>query len=199
MNKKEKWLLETAGAGLGFLGVQLAVFWILFPNPKKRWEQDTYDCALVCGYHAKEDGSPTDVMKKRVEKAVELWKERKVRYLLLSGGAVANPHVEAEVMKKYALELGVPEQYLVLEKRADCTYRNLKYGAVTMKNCGFSDCAVVTSGWHLRKADHYARRAGLRYVMVKADEPESERLWTTLKLHLSTAWVMYRNLWKGYY
>ena len=100
MNKKEKWLLGTAGASLGFLGIQLAVFWILFPNPKKRWEQDTYDCALVCGYHAKEDGSPTDVMKKRVEKAVELWKERKVRYLLLSGGAVANPHVEAEVMKK---------------------------------------------------------------------------------------------------
>ena len=100
-------------------------------------------------------------MKKRVEKAVELWKERKVRYLLLSGGAVANPYVEAEVMKKYALELGVPEQYLVLEKRADCTYRNLKYGAVTMKNCGFSDCAVVTSGWHLRKADHYARERGL--------------------------------------
>ena len=72
MNKKEKWLLGTAGASLGFLGVQLAVFWILFPNPKKRWEQDTYDCALVCGYHAKEDGSPTDVMKKRVEKAVEI-------------------------------------------------------------------------------------------------------------------------------
>ena len=34
MNKKEKWLLGTAGAGLGFLGVQLAVFWILFP-PKR--------------------------------------------------------------------------------------------------------------------------------------------------------------------
>ena len=119
MNKKEEMAAgEQRARALGFLGVQLAVFWILFPNPKKRWEQDTYDCALVCGYHAKEDGSPTDVMKKRVEKAVELWKERKVRYLLLSGGAVANPYVEAEVMKKYALELGVPEQYLVLEKRA---------------------------------------------------------------------------------
>ena len=35
MNKKEKWLLGTAGASLGFLGVQLAVFWILFPNPEE--------------------------------------------------------------------------------------------------------------------------------------------------------------------
>ncbi|WP_346663438.1 YdcF family protein [uncultured Merdimonas sp.] len=199
MKKIKEWILGICGALLGVLGINLVIFQILFPAPKKRWEQDTCDCALVCGFHAMEDGTPSPVMKKRVEKAVELWKERKVRYLLLSGGAVANSRVEAEVMKKYALELGVPEQYLILEKRADCTYRNLKYGAATMKNCGFADCAVVTSGWHLRKADHYARKAGLRYVMVRADEPVEEGVLTTLRRYGETAVTMYRNFWKGYY
>lgn len=63
-------------------------------------------------------------MKCRVEKAAELWKARRVEYLLMSGGAVKNAYVEAEVMKRYAMELGVPEQYIVEEKEADCTYRN---------------------------------------------------------------------------
>ena len=194
MNKKEKWLLGTAGAGLGFLGVQLAVFWILFPNPKKCWEQDTYDCALVCGYHAKEDGSPTDVMKKRVEKAIDI---RIVSSAVRRGGgqSVCGSGSDEKICPGTwrARAVSCPGETGRLH------VPQLEIRAVTMKNCGFSDCAVVTSGWHLRKADHYARRAGLRYVMVKADEPESERLWTTLKLHLSTAWVMYRNLWKGYY
>lgn len=199
MKRIKEWILRCVGLILGFLGVNLLIFKILFPGPKKRWEQDTYDCAVVCGYHAEEGGSPSRVMKCRVEKAAELWKARRVEYLLMSGGAVKNAYVEAEVMKRYAMELGVPEQYIVEEKEADCTYRNLKNAARVMKNCGFSDCAVVTSGWHLRKADHYARRAGLTYVMVRAKEPEGQSLKETLSLYWETNLHMYLNLWKGYY
>lgn len=65
-------------------------------------------CAIVCGYPADEEGKTTALMKARVEKAVELWKDKRVKYLILSGGAVRNPFVEAEVMKAYAVSLGVP-------------------------------------------------------------------------------------------
>lgn len=199
MKQKKEWIMGVSGGVLTFFGMNLAAFFLMFPNPKQRWEQDRYDCAVVCGYHAREDGRPTEVMKRRVEKAAELWRERRVGYLVMSGAAVANDWVEAEVMKQYAMELGVPEQYIVEEKRADCTFRNLRYSAEVMKNCGFQDCAVVTSGWHLRKADHYARREGLRYVMVRAEEPEGQSVWKTLRLHLETNLHMYRNMWKGYY
>ncbi len=57
----------------------------------------------------------------------------------------------------------------------------------------------MTSGWHLRKADHYARRAGLAYVMVRAKEPEGQSLKETLSLYWETNLHMYLNLWKGYY
>ena len=74
MKRIKEWILGCVGLILGFLGVNLLIFRILFPGPKKRWEQDTYDCAVVCGYHAEEGGSPSRVMKCRVEKAAELWK-----------------------------------------------------------------------------------------------------------------------------
>lgn len=190
---------RICGALLGFTSVNFAVYSLMFRRPRKHWEQDSYDCAIVCGCQADETGEPTDILKSRVEKAVELWKKQKVRYLILSGGAVHNEYVEAEVMKEYAVKLGVPEESIVEEKKAVSTYHNLQYAARIMRHCGFSDCVVVTSGWHLRKADHYARRARVRYVMAPADAPAGLGQKEIIRLYLETALHMYLNMWKGYY
>ena len=56
MKKIKEWILGICGALLGVLGINLVIFQILFPAPKKRWEQDTCDCALVCGFHAWKTG-----------------------------------------------------------------------------------------------------------------------------------------------
>lgn len=199
MNHSIKWIKEAGSAVSAFVAVNLIIYSLMFRRPKKHWEQDSYDCAVVCGCSADENGRPTDTMKSRVDKAVELWKSQKVGYLVLSGGAVYNDFIEAEVMKQYAMDQGVPEAYILEEKKAVSTYHNLQYAAEVMRNCGFADCVVVTSGWHLRKADHYARRAKVRYVMAPADEPEGQNWRETLRLYLETAIHMYVNMWKGYY
>lgn len=183
----------------GVLATNGCLFCMMFRAPKKCWEQDKYDCAVVCGCQVEEDGTPSDLLRSRVEKAVELWKEKKVRYLIMSGAAVHNAYVEAEAMKQYAMELGVPEDYILEEKQAVSTYHNLMYAAKLMRHCGFRDCVVVTNGWHLRKADHYARRSGVRYVMAAAENPQEQSLRQTICLYIETNLHMYLNMWKGYY
>ena len=183
----------------GFAAANLALFGLMFRKPKKRWEQDAYDCAGVCGCQVGADGTPSKRLAARVEKAVELWKDKKVKYLIMSGAAVSNTFVEASVMKRYAMELGVPEEYILEEKQAVSTYHNLLYASQMMEHCGFKDCVVVTNGWHLRKADHYARKAGVKYVMAASKRPEGDGLLTTIGLYLKTDIHMYVNMWKGYY
>lgn len=191
--EKIKWLAA------GFLVAHIFLFCVMFRSPKKRWEQDSYDCAIVCGCRVKEDGVPSDTLKARVEKAVELWKEKKVKYLIMSGAAVQSDFVEAEAMKRYAMELGVPGEYILEEKQAVSTYHNLLYSCRMMRNCNFQDCVVVTSGWHLRKADHYTRQKGVPYVMAAAANPKKQKPLEILWLHVRTNLHMYMNMWKGYY
>ena len=167
---------------LGFAAANLALFCLMFRKPKKRWEQDAYDCAVVCGCQVGADGTPSKRLAARVEKAVELWKDKKVKYLIMSGAAVYNAFAEAPAMKRYAVELGVPEEYILEEKQAVSTYHNLLYASQMMEHCGFKDCVVVTNGWHLRKADHYARKAGVKYVMAASKRPEGDSLLTTIGL-----------------
>ncbi|MCI9339655.1 MAG: YdcF family protein [Dorea sp.] len=183
----------------GFLTANILFFSVMFRRPKVRWEQDQYDCAIVCGCRVLEDGTPSDTLKKRVEKAVELWKDRKVQYLIMSGAAVCNDQVEAEAMKRYAVKLGVPAEYILKEKQAVSTYHNLKYSSEIMKNCNFRDCVVVTSGWHLRKADHYARQNVEHYVMAASGRPDKEKVRKSIWLHVRTNLHMYLNMWRGYY
>lgn len=175
------------------------MFSAVFCKPKLKAERKKYECAVVCGYPAKENGEPSDIMKSRVEKAVELIRKKKADCLILSGGAVANEYNEAEVMAEYAVKMGVSESVIIKETAAVSTYHNMMYVKEIMEHNHFKNCIVVTNGWHLRKADYYSRKFRLDYVMAKAEEPENTGFYITLWRYISVNLQMYYMMLKGYY
>ena len=102
-------------------------------------------------------------------------------------------------MKEYAIELGVPEEMIVTENRSVSTFHNMMQSRRIMEREGIRDCVVVTNGWHLRKANHYAQRFGLDYVMCAADEPKNAGLIDTLWRYVSVNLHMYFNFYRGLY
>ncbi len=188
-----------AGMCIGVLLSQIFVFFTVFKNPAKKWKRDRYDCAIVCGCPAKADGRASEIMKARVRKAVQLWREGRVSVLIFSGGAVKNEYIEAQVMKEYAESLGVPEDAILTEETSVSTCHNMMHSRALMEKCGAKNCVVVTSRWHLRKADHYARKFDLDYVMCAADEPENDRIMDVICRYAGTVLVMYRNFYRGLY
>ncbi len=63
--------------------------------------------AIVFGAGLRRDGTPTLVLRDRVETAVELYKQGKVSKLLMSGDNRFEYYNEPEAMRQYALLLGV--------------------------------------------------------------------------------------------
>ncbi len=157
------------------------------------------DSALVCGYPACDDGQVSDIMKSRMNTAVHLWKQGKVKCLIVSGGAVANAYVEAEVMKAYAVENGVPKELIYEEKCAVSTYHNMLYAKEIMQEHQIKNCMIVTNGWHHNKASHYAKKFGLDYVMVRAERPENETFFMTIGRYIGVNLHMFYMRLKGYY
>lgn len=184
---------------LWFGFINLIIFFNMFKNPLRKQKQLNYDCAIVCGYPADNDGKPSLIMKSRVEKAVELYNRGKVKYIIFSGGNVQNKYEEAKIMAEYALKLGIPKNVIIKENKAKCTYHNLMYASQIMNQHNFDNCLVITNSWHLRKADHYARKFRLNYAMVLAKRPKGYRISRVFLLHMYTNVVMYFNMFKGYY
>lgn len=179
--------------------LNLFVFRIVFKPSRVKQLKKKYDCIIVCGYPANVDGSISEIMKTRVIKAIQLYQDNKSDVIIFSGGSVHNQFVEADIMADYAKIYKIEEKRIIRETRAISTYHNLLYCKRIMNKYSFSSCLVVTNGWHLRKANHYARKNNLDYVMVKADNPIQYSRIKVLYLYFYTNFHMYINMFKGYY
>ena len=122
--------------------------------------------AIVFGAEVKKDGTPSTVLRDRVETAVALYKNGKVEKIIMSGDNRFEDYNEPEAMRQYAVSLGVPNEAIVLDYAGRRTYDTC-YRA---KEIFQVDSAIlVTQGFHLPRALFLCNSFGLEAVGVKAD------------------------------
>src|SRR5690349_14313539 len=71
--------------------------------------------AIIFGAGLRRDGSPTPILRDRVETGAALYHQGKVEKLLMSGDNSVEFYNEPEAMRQYALSLGVPADDIVLD------------------------------------------------------------------------------------
>ena len=122
--------------------------------------------AIVFGAGLLRDGSPTAVLRDRVQQAANLYFAGKVEKLLMSGDNRFVNYNEPEAMHQYALSLGVPEAAIVLDYAGRRTYDTC-YRAKAI--FGVSEAILVTQKFHLPRAVFLCNMLGLDGVGVDAD------------------------------
>lgn len=122
--------------------------------------------AIVFGAGLRRDGSPTNVLRDRIETAVELYFSGKVDRLLLSGDNRFIEYNEPGAMRNYAVQLGVPESHLVLDYAGRSTYDTC-YRARQI--FGVEDAILVTQQFHLPRSLYTCSALGIDAVGVPAD------------------------------
>ncbi len=119
------------------------------------------DAVVVLGAALTEAGVAGPALLRRLEHGVAAWQRRDARYLLVSGGIVGPPPAEAEVMRDLAIARGVPAERIVVEDKARNTFENAVYSGRIARDRGWRRLAVVTDGFHMRRALYVFRRLGL--------------------------------------
>jgi SanA protein len=122
--------------------------------------------AIVFGAGLTASGAPTAVLKDRVTTAVNLYKTGKVEKILMSGDNRFIDYNEPGAMKSYALELGIPEEAIVLDYAGRRTYDTCyRAGAIFQ----LESAILVTQQFHLARALYTCNALGLNTVGVPAD------------------------------
>lgn len=124
------------------------------------------DAAIVFGAGLLGDGSPTSVLKDRVATAAKLYHSGKINKILMSGDNRYLNYNEPGAMKAYALELGVPENDIVLDYAGRRTYDTC-YRARDIFQ--LSSAILVTQQFHLPRALYTCNALDLESVGVTAD------------------------------
>lgn len=122
--------------------------------------------AIVFGAGLRRDGTPTAVLRDRVETAARLYFDGKVEKLLMSGDNRVVDYNEPEAMRQHALSLGVPDEALVLDYAGRRTYDTC-YRAKAI--FGVQSAILVTQKFHMSRALFTCNALGLKAVGVEAD------------------------------
>lgn len=116
-----------------------------------------YDAVIVPGVPFKEP-KWDNVMLMRVVWAVHLYKNGKTKNIVMSGSSVYTPYVEAKIMKLYAMALGVPEEHIIIEDRAEHSTENVWYGYHLAKAKGFQHVALATDPFQTKMLYKFGKK-----------------------------------------
>ncbi len=122
--------------------------------------------AIVFGAGLWRDGSPTPILKDRVETGAKLYFAGKVEKILMTGDNSLVEYNEPEAMRQYAIELGVPDSVIVLDYAGRRTYDSCYRAQAIFK---LNDVILVTQKFHLARALFLCNGLGMKGVGVEAD------------------------------
>jgi vancomycin permeability regulator SanA len=167
--------LVTVAAGALTMLVALALrVWVEVQADGKIYQINdrsipNHHVALVFGAGLNGEGRPSKMLYDRVATAVDLYNNNKVDKLLMTGDNGTPDYNEVEAMRQTAVELGVPDEDIVLDYAGfntwDSCYRAREVFSLT-------EATLVTQRFHLPRALYACNHLGVRSVGVVADRSE---------------------------
>jgi SanA protein len=136
----------------------------IYKDVKDAKEAET---VIVLGAAVYSDGDLTAVYQKRVDKAFELYKAKKVSKILASGDNSTVEHNEVNPVRNYLLSKGVPDVDIYLDHAGFDTYSTMYRARDIFK---VSSVIIVTQSFHLPRAVFIARSLGIDASGVPAND-----------------------------
>ncbi|MBX3242433.1 MAG: YdcF family protein [Chitinophagaceae bacterium] len=124
-----------------------------------------YDIIIVPGYPF-ENGQWDRIIKGRVYWSKYLYDKKITRNILFSGGAVHSPYYESEIMRMYAIALGIPAENIFTELKAEHSTENVYYGYKKAKKEGFSKIALASDPFQTKMLRSYTKRRVSRSIAL---------------------------------
>jgi SanA protein len=121
---------------------------------------------IIFGAGITKDGRPTAVLKDRVMAAVDLYKAGKIKYFLMSGDNRFTDYNEPLAMKEYAMELGMPEENIIMDYAGRRTYDTCYRAKYIF---GVDEAVLITQQFHLPRAMFLAESFGIDAVGYSSD------------------------------
>ena len=141
---------------------------------------DNPQAVIVLGCQVRGE-TPSIMLKNRLDTALETLNEYPDTVCVVSGGKGKGEDIsEAEAMRRYLTENGIPESRIINEDKSKNTRENISFSKEILDERGIDRAIIVTNDFHQYRADIYARRNGLTIGHHSAE---------TRRLNLLNYWV----------
>ncbi len=132
----------------------LVLTWSSDSGAKKNRPQKSNKVGVIIalGYGHSKEALPSSQMVQRVLGAIDLYRQKRSKYIMLCGGYTSGNIAEAEEMKIMALAHGVPARAILLEDGSMTTGQNKANAEYFIDRHRFRSAALVSHEAHLKRA-----------------------------------------------
>ena len=126
-----------------------------------------YECILVLGCGVYADGTPTPMLRDRLDMAAQLYAAGAAPKILVSGDHATKEYDEVNHMKDYLIQAGIPSEDIFMDHAGLSTYESMYRAQAVFQ---VSRPLIVTQKYHLYRAIYAARALGMDADGVPAAE-----------------------------
>lgn len=142
-------------------------------------EERPADVAVVLGNHVTPAGELSRRLQLRLDRAVALYTAGLAPRVIVSGGQDPGSPPEAEVMKRYLVEQGIPPDHIVEDRGGINTHATARFVAGYLRDHGLRSAIAVSQYYHISRCKLAFRGFGVETTGAHAEfEPELREPWS---------------------
>lgn len=171
MKKGLKWLCILAAAaavivlGINFIVVGMGGRDLVSEKDMLKESSFRADCIIVLGAQVKADGTPSKMLRDRLDEGIRLYEAGAAPKILMSGDDGQVEYNEVAAMAAYAEDAGVSKKDLFLDHAGFSTYESMYRAQYIF---GVKRAIVVTQKYHEYRALYIGQRLGMDVRGVSA-------------------------------
>lgn len=122
------------------------------------------EVAIVLGNKINEDGRPSPRLKARLDKSVELYNDKRIKEILVSGGRGKEGFWEANEMKKYLVAQNIPSEKILVDNYGDDTEKTVKNSIRIMDSLDYNSAISVSQYFHQTRTKALLKKSGFKNI-----------------------------------
>lgn len=126
----------------------------------------TAEYGVVFGAAVWRNDTPSDALQNRIDAAAQLYKNKQIEKIVLSGGDSTYGEHEVDVMAQELQEMGVPREQMVFDYEGVNTLATLENIKKTLPEA--TSFIMVSQDFHLGRIGFLSKRVGLHEVHLHA-------------------------------
>ena len=122
------------------------------------------DIAIILGNKVNEDGTLSIRLEKRLETGIELYKNHRVKQILVSGGLGKEGFYEGDKMKEFLVSKGIPDSLIITDNHGENTRLTVENTLKFQKKYKFKSIIVVSQYFHVTRTKKLFKDQGFENV-----------------------------------
>lgn len=122
------------------------------------------DIAIILGSKVNEDGTLSTRLKKRLETGIELYKNHRIKKILVSGGLGKEGFYEGDKMKEFLVNNSIPDSVILVDNDGNNTRLTVENTLKFQQKYKFKSIIVVSQYFHVTRTKKLFKEKGFTQV-----------------------------------